>query len=261
MLHLTALLLAVHIAPGGANLEYRQPQLAADSRMVALTFGSGHAVYFAASFDQGKTFSAPVKVAEAGKMALGRHRGPRIALTPSSIVISAVVGEKGGGADGDVLAWRSIDGGKSWSAGVPVNDVPAAAREGLHAMAAGGGVVFATWLDLRSKGTRLYGAHSKDGGATWSANVLVYESPEGKICECCHPSAMVDSKGVIYAMWRNNLAGSRDMYVARSTDGGHTFSRAEKAGTGTWVLNACPMDGGGLALGPDGKVVSAWRRG
>lgn len=260
MLPLLTVFLAVEIAPDVAGVDFKQPQLAADTKMVAMTFGAGRAVYFSASHDRGRTFSKPVKVAEEGPLALGRHRGPRIAITPGAIVISAVVGQRGGGADGDLRAWRSTDGGSTWSSGVTVNDVPAAAREGLHAMAAGGGLVFATWLDLRTKGTRLYGAHSRDGGATWSKNVLVYESPDGRICECCHPSAMVDSKGAIWAMWRNALGGSRDMYLARSTDGGHRFSAAEKLGAGTWPLNACPMDGGGLALASDGKVVTVWRR-
>src|SRR5207253_11399365 len=102
-------------------------------------------------------------------LSLGRHRGPRIAITPSAIVISPVIGTKmPPGADGDLTAWHSADGGKTWSAGVTINDQPTSAREGLHAMASGGNVLFATWLDDRAKGKRLYSATSKDNGATWS---------------------------------------------------------------------------------------------
>jgi hypothetical protein len=260
---LLALLLAANIAPDSGKPEYRQPQLATDSRMVAATFGAGTAIYFAASYDRGRTFSKPLKVAEAPLLSLGRHRGPRIAITPSAIVISAVVATKTPpGTDGDLKAWRSVDGGKTWSAGVMVNDEPSAAREGLHAMAAGpDGRLFATWLDLRKKGTRLYGATSTDGGATWSKNAVVYESPSGTICQCCHPSAAIDANGGIHVMWRNAVEGNRDMYTAVSTDGGSTFGKAEKLGEGSWKLDACPMDGGGLALNSQGKAVSVWRRG
>ena len=52
--------------------------------------------------------------------------------------------------------------------------------------------MFATWLDDRGKGKRLYGASSKDGGASWSRNVLIYESPSGTICQCCHPTAIIE---------------------------------------------------------------------
>ncbi len=254
MLLIIALLLAVHIAPDGAQLEYRQPQLAADGNMVAVTFGAGNAIYFAASRDQGRTLSAPVKVAEGAPLGLGRHRGPRIAITPSGIVITAVIA--------DLMAWRSTDGGKTWSTGVTVNDQPGSAGEGLHAMAAGHGLLFAVWLDHRTgtQGKRLYGAASEDGGATWSKNVLVYESPSGTICQCCHPSAVIDAGGVIHVMWRNALDGNRDMYLAHSADGGATFSPAEKFGDGSWALDACPMDGGGLAIGARAKPVSVWRR-
>jgi hypothetical protein len=48
------------------------------------------------------------------------------------------------------------------------------------------------------------------------------------------------------------------MYLARSRDGA-TFSKPEKLGAGTWQLNACPMDGGGVAIAQN-RVVTAWRR-
>jgi len=135
-----------NIAPDSGKPEYRQPQLAADAKMVAVAFGAGNAIYFAASRDRGRTLSAPVKVAEAPLLSLGRHRGPRIAITPAAIVISAVVGTKmPPGSDGNLKAWRSIDGGKTWSEGVTINDEPSAACEGLHAMVAGAdGRLFAT---------------------------------------------------------------------------------------------------------------------
>lgn len=254
------LLLAVRLLATQPQSPFRQPQLASAPGLVVMTFGGSNAVYFASSKDNGVTFTEPRKVAEEGKSPLGRHRGPRIALSGKNIVISAVVGEKGGGADGDIIVWRSADEGKTWSKGVNANDVPGAAREGLHAMAAGaGGTLFISWLDLRQKGTRLYGTLSKDGGATWSKNVLVYESPDGHICECCHPSVAVDAKGQVYVMWRNWLGGSRDFYFTRSADGVH-FEPAQKLGKGTWQLNACPMDGGGLVVDRQGKVLTVWRR-
>ena len=100
---------------------------------------------------------------------------------------------------------------------------------------------------------RVYGASSEDGGGTWSASRLVYASPSGAVCTCCHPSVAVDDDGGVSVMFRNALGGSRDMYVARSTDGGRTFPPAAKVGAGTWKLEACPMDGGALAV--DGRVV------
>src|SRR5260370_29335292 len=50
-------------------------------------------------------------------------------------------------------------------------------------------------------------------------------------------------------------------FKAHSKDGGASFSRARKLGEESWKLNACPMDGGGLAIDSQGKLVSIWRRG
>jgi hypothetical protein len=239
----------------------RQPQLAAAGNQIALTFGSGNAIYFAGSRDAGKTWGKPVLVSNQGKVSLGMRRGPRIAITKDAIVITAVAGEQGRGADGDVIAWRSPDLGATWSAAKKVNDVPASAREGLHSMAGGGrNTVFVTWLDLREKGTKLYGSVSIDGGLSWSANRLVYHSPSGSICECCHPTADIDSDGVIGVMFRNSLEGNRDMYLVRSSDGGVTFGAPSKLGSGSWKLDGCPMDGGSLRLGLKNTSVSVWRR-
>ena len=263
------LIVAAHLAPLAPDVPLREPQMAANQSMVALAFGAQNGIYFRASHDEGKTFSPAVKVAEGGIVPLSRHRGPRIALAGNTIVITAVTGKKaaegthahGLPSDGDLLVWRSTDGGKHWSSGVAINDVPGAPTEGLHSLASDGkNTLFAIWLDKRSgKGTRLYGARSTDAGATWSKNVPVYESPEGTICECCHPSVAIDAGGQVVVMWRNWLDGNRDMYLARSRDG-MNFSTPEKLGTGSWPLNACPMDGGGLAVS-GANIVTAWRRG
>jgi hypothetical protein len=253
-----ALLLAFAASPL-APVEFagEQPQLAAAGERVALVFGEGHTIYFAGSGDGGRTFSSPVAVPSHGSLALGRHRGPRIAIAGEALVVTAIVaGEPGAG---DLFAWRSTDDGHSWSAPVRLNHVAASAREGLHGLSGGGRVVTAAWLDLRVPGTHLRAAVSNDAGATWSEDRLVYESPSGTICQCCHPSAAVSPKGDVSVMFRNSLEGSRDLYLTTSHDGGHTFEPAAKLGNGTWELDGCPMDGGALGVDGRGAIATVWR--
>ena len=268
MTPLLLIALAASLGPMGPDAPAHEPQMVTRGSVVMMTFGAGKQMYFSASSNGGETFSDPVKVAEGSVLPLTRHRGPRIALAAGAIVITAVTGKTlsegphahGLPTDGDLIAWRSTDGGKSWSKGAVVNDVPGAPTEGLHALTSDAkGNLFAAWLDKRSaKGTKLYGAHSTDG-VHWSKNVLIYDSPEGTICECCHPSAAIAADGQILVMWRNWLGGARDMYLAKSRDG-VMFTKPAKLGEGSWQLNACPMDGGGLVA--SGKqVVTAWRRG
>jgi hypothetical protein len=233
-----------------------QPQVAvAPGGRIHVVFGKENTIYHTASED-GRSFSAPVKVGELAKLALRMRRGPRISATDKLVVVTAI-----SHTDGNIHAWTSADGGATWKEGPKLNDADKSAREGLHAMAGdGNGFVFATWLDLRNPGTELWSATSQDGGVTWSANKLVYQSPDGHICECCHPSVTVDARGRVAVMWRNWLGGARDLYLTTSADRGRTFTAPQKVGSGTWKLNGCPMDGGALAFNPEGKPFAVWRR-
>lgn len=149
-----------------------------------------------------------------------------------------------------------------WSSPINLLDTDTTALEGFVALAAGPeNTIYAAWLDLRlNRQNNVYSAFSTNGGQTWSENKLVYASPAGKVCECCRPSITADAKGNVYVLFRNNLAGNRDMYLAHSTNSGKSFQPAQKLGLGTWPLKACPMDGGSLVINATGKPVTAWKR-
>ncbi|MBV9507817.1 MAG: exo-alpha-sialidase [Acidobacteriia bacterium] len=234
---LVAFAIAQLTAPS-PHAPYREPQIAASGKLTAIAFGSGSSVFVATSTNNGETFGSPVRVAEAPVLPLSRHRGPRIAISGSILVVTAVIGDMeakgehshGLPSDGDLVAWRSSDQGHTWSKPVRINDVPAAPREGLHTLAVDNqGHLFAAWLDQRDRGTQLFGAWSSASGATWSRNVKIYESPGGTICECCHPTAIFTEDGHVEVMWRNVLEGSRDFYLIAS-NGDHKFSAPQKLG-------------------------------
>ncbi len=249
------------VASGSGENTPKQPQLAIDSKgHVHVVFGIGEAVVQCRSSDAGETFSKAKLAFRVPNMSLGMRRGPRVVATKNVIVVTAVGGRIGKGRDGDILSWRSTDSGANWLGPVRVNDTEASAREGLHAMAAApDGSIWCAWLDLRDKKSMIYAARSIDGGISWEMNIKVYESPDGSVCECCHPSIVATDKQ-LYVMFRNSLNGKRDMYLTSSSDQGQTFSPAFKLGHGTWDLNACPMDGGMLAAQDGERVLTVWRR-
>ena len=221
---------------------------------IHVVFGRGTVMYYTTSTD-GRTFSRPTVVDSLPGLHLGASRGPQIAATTRSVVVTAI--DKAGNVWGYTLDRKT----GRWQKAVHVTDMPDIAKEGFVALTAGPDDAYtAIWLDLRgNQKNKLMGSHSTDGGRTWSANRLVYDSPAGTICECCQPSIVSRGQSVA-VMFRNYIAGSRDMYLLRSTDGGRTFGKAEKLGEGTWQLNACPMDGGGLYVAPDGALSTVWRR-
>lgn len=231
-----------------------QPQLATtNDGHVWLTFGRGPEIFVARSDDRGMTFSHPIRVAALPSLMLGRRRGPRLAAYGEKITLTVMAGE--------LFAFHSKDGGRKWLGPTPINDVPRSAREGLHALTiAPDGRLFTTWLDLRGERTQLFSSDSTDAGATWSPNQLVYRAPNGQtVCECCHPSAQFSARGELVVMWRNGLEGARDMWSAVRPAGSDKFGASTKLGEGTWMLKACPMDGGAVFTNGD-RFASVWQR-
>lgn len=234
----------------------RMPNITKDkSNNIHIVYGTGDSIMYISSTKEGKSFSLPVLVAVLPKVFATAMRGPQITSTANGLIITANT------TYGNIFAYHK-EGSSKWSKATKVNDADSVSKEALMALSADGLNAFAVWLDTRGnngKGQRLYGAQSKDGGKTWSKNILVYSSPDKTTCECCKPSVVVKGN-TIHAMFRNWLNGNRDLYLISSSNGGKTFGQAQKLGVGSWKLNGCPMDGGGLAVDKKGTPETVWRR-
>jgi hypothetical protein len=220
---------------------------------VNLVYGNGDSIFYSYATDNGKTFSSPTLISVVPGVYTFATRGPQIAATETGLVVTACT------AQGNIYSFRKGNEG-NWVKGGNVNDESESAKEGLMALSGDGVNVFAVWLDSRgNKRNKIYGAKSVDGGKTWSENKMIYASPDTHVCECCKPSVVIKGNNV-YVMFRNWLKGSRDLYVIQSSNGGKTFGQAQKLGNGSWKLNGCPMDGGGLAVDKNGEMQTVWRR-
>ncbi|HYC29731.1 MAG TPA: hypothetical protein VEB42_12955, partial [Chitinophagaceae bacterium] len=231
----------------------QMPNLAKDDAgTVHLVYGNGDSILYSYAMDDGKNFSAPAAVAVMPGLAASHMRGPQVAATSGGLAVIACTD------DGNIFSFTR-DGSGRWTPAVKVNDADTVAKENLIALGADGNTAFAVWQDLRSGYNQIYGARSADGGRTWSKNMLVYASPDKTVCSCCKPSVAVKGNNV-YVMFRNWIDGNRDLYLIRSADGGNSFGQARKLGMGSWALNGCPMDGGGLVIGKNGNPETVWRR-
>lgn len=251
----------VTLATGQDSALPKQPQpFVSAGGVIDIVWATGNDIRLTTSRDHGDSFQPATGGIICPNLSAGMRRGPRVTRIGATVIVTAIGGRIGKGKDGDLMSWYSDDEGTTWSDPVMVNSVPDAAREGLHAMTATvDGHVWCTWLDLRNKRTQILAASSSDAGRTWSDNELVYESPDGSVCECCHPSIVAGSDGTIQVMFRNSLGGDRDMFlVTRNSNG--KLSQAKLLGTGHWKLDACPMDGGMLAVDRAGSVITVWRR-
>ena len=232
----------------------RMPNLTTDKAgNLDLVFGQGDSILYMESVNHGETFSKPLLVAILPELSADAMRGPQIAYTNQGLTILASNGA------GNIYSYQKGHSG-IWTKAARVNDMDTVAKEGFMALSGDGSNLFAVWLDLRgNKRNKLVGARSINGGKAWSKNMLLYASPDSVICECCKPSVAVRANNV-YAMFRNNLHGSRDLYLVQSHDGGNNFGKAQKLGNGSWTLNGCPMDGGGLTVNAGGTPQTIWRR-
>jgi len=243
--------------PAGAH----EPELAVDDGgRVALTVATPTEVYALVSADRGRSFGAPILVGSAGALSVGARRGPKVVFAGEALCIAAIGGKEGKGRDGDVLAWSSKDQGATWSAATRVNKTAGGAAEGLHALASGpAGQVFCVWIDVAQKPPQVLGALSTDGGASFGAERRI-SGPTGSIlCPCCSPSAAYEKDGTLHVSWRGERDGARDIVLASSKNGFETPAKeAPRAGTSTWKIQMCPMDGGAVRAAGDDALI-AWR--
>ena len=232
----------------------QMPNIVKDnSNSIHLVYRSGDSLLYAYSSDTGKKFSSPSLISVLPKLVASHTRGPQIAVTSEGLIVTAC------NELGDIFSFTRDQSGK-WSQPARVNDADTMAKEGFMALAADGQNAFAAWLDIRgNRHNKIFGAKSNDGGKTWSKNRLIYASPDNTVCECCKPSVVMKGNQVD-VMFRNWLNGNRDLYLTQSSDGGNTFGEAQKLGNGSWPLNGCPMDGGGLSINKNGYVQTVWRR-
>lgn len=231
-----------------------QPQMSVDTQgVVRLVYGQQDKVFYVESKNSGKTFSKPTVLAQVPGMHLGMGRGPQIATSRDLTLVTAM--DKEGNIHSFVMDHKT----SKWEKAGTVNDQGGSAPEGLMSLTADeDNQFFAVWLDLRTnRKSNICTASFQN--RKWSQNKFPYVSPEDHVCECCKPSITVKGK-TVSVMFRNWLKGSRDLYVTSSTDGGKTFSPAEKLGIGTWPLNGCPMDGGGISIDSQNRTHTAWQR-
>lgn len=207
-----------------------QPHLAVDAS------GTAYVVYLregqvrlAVSTDRGMTFPAEVTAIDAkGRARGGLQRGPRVAVDGRGTVYVTAPLTYDASELGkrypvlDLYVAVSVDGGRTFSAPVRVNDAPKKAPESLHATAASPGEgAFTAWLDLRrrEKGQDLFGARISGRGRPVSGNLPL----AADLCECCAPGVAVDGKGNPVIVYREGSRTNRRIFLIRSTDGGASF--------------------------------------
>ena len=158
----------------------------------------------------------------------------------------------------DLRLSRSTDGGKTFLPSILVNDddqVIGHSFDSIHI--APDGVVHVAWIDGREgkKEPGTFATRSADRGRSIAKNLKVDENT----CVCCRTSLTTGPDGTLYAAWRKVLPGEiRETVIARSTDGGNTFSSPVIEGQDKWVFPGCPHRPASIGTDRLGRLYVVW---
>tara|TARA_B100001245_G_scaffold199496_1_gene159035 strand:- start:1976 stop:3361 length:1386 start_codon:yes stop_codon:yes gene_type:complete len=143
----------------------------------------------------------------------------------------------------NILFSKSTDGGKSWSDAISINQFSGdcldgdQTTEGAVPAVTEDGTVYVAW----GYDNKIWFDRSEDGGETWlKEDKVVADQPGGWDIEIPGlmrangmPVTVVNNKegeykGEVYVNWVDERNGNFDVWFARSTDGGDTWSEPQK---------------------------------
>lgn len=205
----------------------------------------------------GAAFASPVQVSPAGLPTyLANWTGPGIAAHGDTVV---AVFKAQPIESGKIFAVRSVDGGLTFSDTIRVDD-HTTGRVFLPSVTmddAGNPVVSYMAFTGMSQEPHYKIAQSQDAGISFSASVEASSVNTGEACDCC-PSEIAANGQDRILLYRNNNQNMRDIFGARSTDNGQTFTSGGNLEYLFWNVNSCPSTGPhGLFKGDSLITVSA----
>ena len=224
---------------------------------------SGQHIYVSYSDDHGITRSAPVKVNAEPENILGDGENrPKIIVREGVIYISYTQG-LAKPMTGHIRFSRSLDGGKTFSQPVTVNDNLEIISHRFDVMGVNNrGQIFIAWLDKRDlsaaakkgekyAGLGLYYAVSDDEGKSFHPNIKAADHA----CECCRVAMAMDTDGYPVAVWRHVYdTNIRDHALVR-LDGKMVPVRLSHE---SWNVAGCPHHGPSLSIAADGVYHATW---
>ena len=155
----------------------------------------------------------------------------------------------------DVFARKSTDGGATYGAPITITSGGIQSQwEPVIATDPAIGRVYVAWYDwIAGANYEVFVSSSSDGGAPFSSPVNVSLSAGTSFA----PYLAVDSTGVVYVAWHEIIAGADDVFLARSVDGGATFSTGLNI-TNTAVDSGLDVGGTGVTIGPGNALHITW---
>ncbi|NIN65948.1 MAG: hypothetical protein GTO63_14900, partial [Anaerolineae bacterium] len=188
-------------------------------------------IYLARSVDAGVSFTASVRVDDAGD-AYVWHSWPSVAWSPEGILMVSWHDNRTGA--NSVYAANSRDGGQTFGQSVRMDDAPLATAQGLSSLSADHkGLFYSVWLDNRLGDWSIFSTRSVDGGISFKPNVRV-DVGGSKSLTGTVPRLAAHEGGFLASVWTDwtPSLSDRDIYIAASRDRGVSFEGAFRVDQG-----------------------------
>lgn len=223
----------------------------------------GH-VLVSYSDSQGKSYSTPVIVNPEPESvaAIGENRPKMIVGGNGNIYVSYTQNLETAFA-GNIRFSRSVDGGKSFSPPITVNNNLDPITHSFDVMGVNErGQIYIAWIDKRDssiakkngekyKGAGVYYAMSDDGGKTFPINIKAVDHS----CECCRVAMAIDRDGIPVIVWRNIFGDNLRDHAMMRLDG---KSKPVRLSNENWKVSACPHHGPAVSIAKDGTYHFVW---
>ncbi|MDP2156061.1 MAG: sialidase family protein, partial [Sulfuricella sp.] len=221
-------------------------------------------LYVSHSADKGKNFGAPVKVNSVPEnIASDGENRPKIVVAKNGHIYVAYTTSLEKPFSGHIRFSRSLDGGRSFSEPITVNDNREVISHRFEAMGVNDrGEITLAWLDKRDLsaaerkrkkyiGAAVYYAVSKNGGASFEPN----RKAADHACECCRVAMAMDKDDVPVIFWRHIYGKNVRDHALLRLDG---KSQPVRVSRDNWEVDACPHHGPAISIGADGVYHLAW---
>jgi Neuraminidase (sialidase) len=247
-------------------------------------------IFVARSTDNGESWSAPAVLNTNAASDLGADYEPQVTTDGAGnwVAVWHSHDDLGGtvGPDADIFVARSTDNGQSWSAPATLNTNAASDSTTFDSggdfrpqvTTDGTGNWVAVWDSGGYTGTEadIFVARSTDNGQTWSAPAMLNAASASGTD--WNPQVTTDGAGNWVAVWDSGERSGTDgdIFVARSTDNGQTWSapaalntiaasgsgddyypQVATDGAGNWVTVWDSDESLGSTIGTDADIFSA----
>ena len=224
-------------------------------------FREGNAdVYFSSSPDRGKSWNANVRINDDQS---GQTQGLTCLLSsPEGILYAFWDDNRNPKTLFDIYFSSSIDGGKTWSANIRINDDTTHCwQKSAHAVLDQKGDIYVAWYDYRDKGFHndvignIYFSKSKNGGKTWSKNLRISHA---KTEHCLNPKLTIQSDKKIHCVWGSyDSKHFADMFYSYSDCRGVQWSPPVRINDN---LKRLPLEHRIMGVLPDsaGNITVGW---